>query len=75
MVQFFSSLYALSLMSPWNVKWDDILYFTFQGLMRERAYRLEKNWTILLAKNADGVEGAIRWALRTFAVSPEAAEV
>jgi superfamily II DNA or RNA helicase len=59
---------------PWEGKrfglvidfWDDILYFTFQGLMRERAYRLEKNWTILLAKNADGVEGAIRWALRTF---------
>jgi superfamily II DNA or RNA helicase len=59
---------------PWEGKrfglvidfWDDILYFTFQGLMRERAYRLEKNWTILLAKNVDGVEGAIRWALRTF---------
>jgi len=66
---------------PWEGKrfglvidfWDDILYFTFQGLMRERAYRLEKNWTILLAKNADGVEGAIRWALRTFSVSPETA--
>jgi superfamily II DNA or RNA helicase len=59
---------------PWEGKrfglvidfWDDILYFTFQGLMRERAYRLEKNWSILLAKNVDGVEGAIRWALRTF---------
>jgi len=59
---------------PWEGKrfglvidfWDDILYFTFQGLMRERAYRLEKNWSILLAKNADGVEGAIRWALATF---------